>query len=405
MIEETARERIQRIALLVWSVLGILALVWLLIRIAESVRIIWLPLAFAAGLVFLLNPLVNYFESRRIPRVVGAFLAFALFVAVIVAGFSLLVPAIRDQAEAFASSLPETYDVVLTWIEGVGDRFNIEVDITQGAIADWLADPANQETIQQVVGNFGSLGGRLVRGVAEGLAVLVLAPLLALYMLIDLRRTKALAVELTPPRHREEAVYVASAVTTALGSFVRGQLLVAFIVGVASSLGLWLLGIPFWLIIGILAGILNLIPFAGPVVGGALAAIVALLDGSVGKALLAILIFTLIQQVDNHVITPLVQRARVQLSPMVIVLALIVGGSLAGLLGVLVAVPVTAAFRIVVGHLWRTRMLGQSWDEASQRMIELTPPPDRIVGIRRRNVAGQQRLFDTAERPALPADK
>ena len=405
MIEETARERIQRIALLVWSVLGILALVWLLIRIAESVRIIWLPLAFAAGLVFLLNPLVNYFESRRIPRVAGAFLAFAFFVAVLVAGFSLLVPAIRDQAEAFALSLPETYDVVLTWIEDVGDRFNIEIDITQGTIADWLADPANQETIQQVAGNFGSLGGRLVRGVAEGLAVIVLAPLLALYMLIDLRRTKALAVELTPPRHREEAVYVASAVTTALGSFVRGQLLVAFIVGVASSIGLWLLGIPFWLIIGILAGILNLIPFAGPVVGGAVAAIVALLDGSVGKALLAILIFTLIQQVDNHVITPLVQRARVQLSPMVIVLALIVGGSLAGLLGVLVAVPLTAAFRIVVGHLWRTRMLGQSWDEASQRMIELTPPPDRIVGIRRRNVAGQQRLFDTAERPALPTDK
>jgi predicted PurR-regulated permease PerM len=229
--------------------------------------------------------------------------------------------------------------------------------------------------------------------------MLVLAPLLALYMLIDLRRTKALAVELTPPRHREEAIYVASAVTTALGSFVRGQLLVAFIVGLASSVGLWLLGIPFWLIIGIVAGILNLIPFAGPVVGGALAAFVALLDGSVGKALLAILIFTLIQQVDNHVITPLVQRARVQLSPMVIVLALIVGGSLAGLLGVLVAVPLTAAFRIVLGHLWRTRMLGQTWDEASQRMIELTPPPERIAGIRRRNVAGQQRLFDTAERP------
>ena len=404
MIEETTRERIQRFALLVWSVIGVLGLIWLLIRIAESIRIIWLPLAFAAGLVFLLNPLVNYLESRRVPRVVGAFLAFAFFVAVIVAGFSLLVPAIRTQAEAFASSLPETYDVILTWIEDLGDRFNIEVGLDQGAIADWLADPANQETIQQVVGNFGSFGGRLIRGVAEGLAVMVLAPLLALYMLIDLRRSKALAVELTPPRHREEATYVAGAVTTALGSFVRGQLLVAFIVGVASSVGLWVLGMPFWLIIGIVAGFLNLIPFAGPVVGGALAAIVALLEGSVGKALLAILIFTLIQQVDNHVITPLVQRARVQLSPMVIVLALIVGGSLAGLLGVLVAVPLTAAFRIVVGHLWRTRLLGQSWAEASQRMIELTPPPDRIVGIRRRNVAGQQRLFDTAERPVPVKD-
>ena len=74
-------------------------------------------------------------------------------------------------------------------------------------------------------------------------------------------------------------------------------------------------------------------PFAGPIVGGALAALVALLDGSVTKALIAVVIFTLIQQLDNHIITPLVQRARVQLSPMVIVLALIIGGSLAGLLG------------------------------------------------------------------------
>jgi predicted PurR-regulated permease PerM len=181
-------------------------------------------------------------------------------------------------------------------------------------------------------------------------------------------------------------------------------LLVAFIVGLAGSLGLWILDIPFWLIIGILSGILNLVPFAGPVVGGALAALVALLDGSLTKALIAVVIFTLIQQLDNHVITPLVQRARVQLSPMVIVLALIIGGSLAGLLGVLVAVPLTAAIRIIVGHLWRTRILGQSWAEASERMIERTPPPERIAGIRRRHPAGQQKLFDTAEQGIVKID-
>jgi hypothetical protein len=89
---------------------------------------------------------------------------------------------------------------------------------------------------------------------------------------------------------------------------------------------------------------------------------------------------------------------------MVIVLALIIGGSLAGLLGVLVAVPVTAAIRIVAGHLWRTRVLGQSWAEASERMIERTPPPERIAGIRRRHLQGQQRLFDTAEQPMAPIE-
>jgi predicted PurR-regulated permease PerM len=399
MLAETSNGRLRRVALLIWSVVGALVLLWVFLRVADSVRIIWLPLAFAGGMVFLLNPLVTGLHRRGMPRVVGTFLAFIALAALAVAAGFLLVPLIRRQSAEFASELPNLYEVVVNWLEDMGERFNLDLGPppTVEAIREWIQDPANQETVQSVVGNFGSWGGQLIRGVAEALAIFILAPLLALYMLIDLPRTKGLATELTPPRHREEVVFVAGQVVTALGSFVRGQLLVAFIVGVASSLGLYLLEIPFWLIIGILAGILNLVPFGGPVVGGALAGLVALLNGSLTKALLAILVFTLIQQIDNHVITPLVQRARVKLSPMVIVLALIIGGSVAGLLGVLVAVPLTAAFRIVAGHLWRTRVLGQSWAEASERMIERTPPPDRIAGIRRRQSVGQQKLFDTAE--------
>ena len=406
MVGEATSDRLRRVALVIWVSLGSVALIWIFLQIADSVRIIWLPLVFAAGLVFLLNPLVSALQRLRVPRIVGTFLAFLTLAALVVAAGFLLVPVVQQQSADFAQELPNLYDTILVWLEESGDRFNLDIGPppTLESIQAWIQDPANQETIQQVIGNFGSFGGDLIRGVAELLAVVVLAPLLALYMLIDLPRTKGLATELTPPSHREEVTFVAGQVVTALGSFVRGQLLVAFIVGLAGSLGLWILDIPFWLIIGILSGILNLVPFAGPVVGGALAALVALLDGSLTKALIAVVIFTLIQQLDNHVITPLVQRARVQLSPMVIVLALIIGGSLAGLLGVLVAVPLTAAIRIVVGHLWRTRMLGQSWAEASERMIERTPPPDRIAGIRRRHPAGQQKLFDTAEQGVIKVD-
>lgn len=406
MVGEATSDRLRRVALVIWVSLGSVALIWIFLQIADSVRIIWLPLVFAAGLVFLLNPLVNALQRSRVPRIVGTFLAFLTLAALLVAAGFLLVPVVQQQSADFAQELPNLYDTILVWLEETGERLNLDIGPppTLESIQAWIQDPANQETIQQVVGNFGSFGGDLIRGVAELLAVVVLAPLLALYMLIDLPRTKGLATELTPPSHREEVTFVAGHVVTALGSFVRGQLLVAFIVGVAGSLGLWILDIPFWLIIGILSGILNLVPFAGPVVGGALAALVALLDGSLTKALIAVVIFTLIQQLDNHVITPLVQRARVQLSPMVIVLALIIGGSLAGLLGVLVAVPLTAAIRIVAGHLWRTRLLGQSWTEASERMIERTPLPDRIAGIRRRHPAGQQKLFDTAEQGIVKID-
>jgi predicted PurR-regulated permease PerM len=159
---------------------------------------------------------------------------------------------------------------------------------------------------------------------------------------------------------------------------------------------MWAIDLPFWLLIGIISGFLNLIPFVGPVVGGALAALVALLDSNPWQAVWAVVIMIGVQQLDNHLITPMIQRARVNLSPLVIVLALIVGGTLAGLLGVLVAIPATAATRIVVGHLWRTRVLGQSWEEASEAMIEVTEPPERLARISRRP-HDQTRLFDTQE--------
>jgi hypothetical protein len=93
----------------------------------------------------------------------------------------------------------------------------------------------------------------------------------------------------------------------------------------------------------------------------------------------------------------------VNLSPLVIVLSLIVGGAIAGLLGVVVAVPAAAAIRILAGHLWRTRILGESWQEASSAMIEHTERPERIAGVRRRRPPDddQPRLFDTGEHPEI----
>ena len=391
-------DRLRRTAFMVWIAVGALGLGYVLLIVADAVRVIWLPVAVAAGLVFLLEPAVRAFERLHIPRVVGAILAFVVLAALILAGVALILPTLRDQAAELGRQLPALYVSAIDWAREVGASLGVDIEefLSQQAIEEWLNDPANQETVQNLLLGFGAGAGRVIRGVAEALALIVLAPVLALYILIDLERFKSSSLHLTPPKHREESSFVAGEVATALGSFVRGQFLVALIVGVASSVGMWLIDLPFWLLIGILAGFLNLIPFLGPIVGAALAALVALLSGNPQQALWAVVIFTAIQQVDNHVITPLVQRARVNLSPLVIVLALIIGGSVAGLLGVLVAVPLTAAVRIVVGHFWRTRVLGESWREASEHMIEITEPPERIVGIRRRN-PDQRRLFDTQE--------
>ena len=399
-------DRLRQIALIVWIAVGLLALGWVFLIVGEAVRVIWLPLAFGAGMVFLLEPVVRVFDRLRVPRPIGAVLSFLVLVAVVVAVGALVWPTVQEQGAELILQLPDLYVSVVDWLReaGVAVGLDLEEFLSQQAIEAWLRDPANQATIQELLFGFGAGAGIVLRGVAETIVVIGLAPVLAIYLLIDLERFKSNTLELTPPRHRNEMAYVSGEVGTAMGSFVRGQLLVALLVGVASSVGMWAIDLPFWLLIGIVAGFLNLIPFLGPIVGGALAALVALLNGDPWQAFWAVLIMIGVQQVDNHLITPMIQRARVNLSPLVIVLALIIGGSLAGLLGVLVAIPATAAIRIVIGHLWRTRVLGQSWEEASEAMIEMTEPPDRLARLSRRS-ANQSRLFDTQELTTVGEDE
>lgn len=398
-MDQRPSETLRRSALWIWAIIGALVLSGIIMWMAGRVRIIWLPLVFAAGLVVLLDPIVNWMERGRIPRVAGIAITYLLTAGLLVAFGFLVVPPVRAQFDQFVSQLPNLYDTTVAWLQNLGDTLGIDLGPvwTSQTIQEWIQDPANQASIQELLGGFGSGAGRVLRGVTETVAVVILAPVLAFYLLHEAPRIRRRSILLVPQSLRSEVAYVGGNVAHAMTAFVRGQFLVAAVVGIMSSFALWLIDIPFWLIIGLLSGFLNLIPLVGPFVGGALAALVALLSANPGKAVLAIVALTIVQQIDNHLITPLVQKSRVQLSPLIIVIALLIGGSIAGFLGVLVAVPTVAALRIVVGHIWRTRVLGESWEEATDAMIERRPPPERLVPRRRRPPVQENRLFDTAE--------
>lgn len=398
-------ERLRRTALVVWAAIGSILLLAAFIWVAARVRIIWMPLVFAGGLVILLDPIVRALERIAVPRALGTLFGFVVVGAVIAAIGFLVVPTVRLQATEFGTAVPQLYDQIVETLDTVSRRLGIDLGPvwTSATIRDWIQDPANQAALQDLIGGFGSGAGRLLRGIGEVVAVVLLAPVLAFYLLLDLPRSRSMMLDLTPPRLRDEVAHVTSKLGAALGAFVRGQLLVAIIVGTLCSVALWFFDLPFWLIIGIATGFLNLVPFVGPFVGAALAAMVSLVEGRPGAAVLIVLIFTGIQQVDNHIITPIVQRTRVRLSPLVIVLSLLMGGSLAGLLGVVVAVPTATTLRIVAGHLWRTRVLGESWEEASEKMIERTPPPEARLPFTGRKRSNQPRLFDTEEMEIGPA--
>jgi predicted PurR-regulated permease PerM len=192
----------------------------------------------------------------------------------------------------------------------------------------------------------------------EVLLVFVVGPLIALYLLIDLPHLSRDLKNLIPESHRDEFVDLGGKVTTAVGGFFRGQLLVALVVGVLSALGFRIIGLPFWFVIGAVAGFFNLVPLVGPYIGGALGFFVGLLTGGIGLGLRAAVVELIVQQLDNHFISPNVMRRTVNLHPVTVMLSLLAGSAVAGFWGVLLGVPAVAVAKVTLGHLWATRVLG-----------------------------------------------
>jgi len=376
-------DQIKRAGVASWSVVGAMLLVVALVWVVETISVVWPPLVLAIALIYLLAPLVDLLQRRHIHRVIGSCLSYLLFIGLLVLIGFLVVPIIQDQFEEFGSRVPQIVDDVSVFITDLGQRFGFTVNVLDmQSIQEWSTSFFSPERIQEIAGQAGTF---LATGM-QVLAVFVLGPVLAFYILMDLPGIKRRTRNLLPERSRSEIVHVSVQVGRVVGGFVRGQLLVALIVGILSSIGLWALHVPFWLVIGMTAGLLNIIPFIGPWVGGGLAAMVSLVFKDVPTAIWSVVMFTAVQQFDNHVISPNILKKRVQLHPVFILLALLLGASLGGFFGLLIAVPVAAVLKVVAGHFWRTRVLGESWEEAAEAVApEYVPPSSQsLVGRLRR---------------------
>jgi predicted PurR-regulated permease PerM len=367
-------ERLRRAGIASWSIIGILLVlaisVWLLFRIS----VIFPPMVLALLIIYILNPVVSRLERRRIPRLVGAVGSYVVFLGLMTLLVIALVPVISDQVDHFVEEWPRFRAQIVDFVEdtaaSVENRFNTDIDTAQVTCligGDEISDPDAPSTREcdEVTERFrreiGEHAGRITEigsSVLEILIVFIVGPLLALYVLIDLPQLRSDFLKLIPEAHKDEVIDVGGKLGRAVGGFFRGQLVVALLVGVLSATGFRLIGLPFWLIIGAIAGFTNLIPLIGPFIGGALGFFVGIISDGAGLGLKAVLVAVAVQQLDNHVISPNVMKRTVNLHPGTVMLALLAGGTLAGFWGLLLAVPGVAVVKIILGHVWETRVLG-----------------------------------------------
>ncbi|CAN5665151.1 AI-2E family transporter [soil metagenome] len=347
-------QQVRRAGQLSWAFLGLAALVALLGLVGWYVRVIWPPLIFAAAIVFLLNPVVTFLQGRGVPRVFGTALSYLGFFAVIALAVIGVAPLAADQADELSDEWPEL-------------RADLEerVDDLAARSENWIIQLPTVAEIEDQFGGNGNqdLGEQLetVRDVGSQVfhvaVILLLGPIIAFYLLIDLPHLRKVAESLIPKRAEAEVLLVGRRLSAAVGGFFRGQLFVAVTVGVMVSIGLAIIDLPFWLLVGAVAGVFNMVPLIGPYVGAVPGIAIALTTRDPSTALWVAAIMTGAQQIDNHFISPLVMQRTVKLHPAAVMMALLAGGTIAGFFGLLVAVPIAAVLKILVGHLWRTYVL------------------------------------------------
>lgn len=358
-------ERIRRAGAVAWAVVGLAAVLALVGIVCWYVRVIWPPLVLAGAIVFILNPVVSWEQSRGVPRALGTAAAYTGVLALVALAVLLVYPMAADQAEELADEWP----AIEADLEDRVDELAADSEDWPIPIPTWReleeelgsGQEGDEDSIAERVDQVRDIGVRVFH---VGI-IFVLAPIIAFYLLVDLPRLRQLSLTLIPPRSKGEVLLVAHRLNRAIGGFFRGQLLVAALVGVLVSIGLAFLDLPFWLLIGMVAGLFNIIPLIGPWVGAVPGIIIALTTRDVGTAVWVAVVMASAQQIDNHFISPIVMQRAVKLHPAAVMMALLAGGTIGGFFGLLLAVPAAAVLKIIVGHLWRTYVLGEPLEIAA----------------------------------------
>jgi len=322
------------------SVLLLVALGVGLFWMLASLQEVTILVVIAALLAYLFDPLVSRLEARGLSRTLATGVVFGGISLGISVFFVLLFPVAVAQLRAVQAGGEVAQARVLIndleqWLEARLALFGVD-DL------DLLG--AGQRVFVENMDNVLNY----VPGVLSLILQLVIVPFIFFFLLKDGRRIKKGFITLVPNRYFEFTLNVLYKADVQLGNYLRGQLIASSIVALLSMLALWLLGVDYFVLIGIFAGLTNMIPYLGPVTGAVVAALVSVLTtGSFGTVLPIIVAFGVIQTIDNAGVQPLVLASNVKLHPLLILFTLIISGHFLGFLGLLLAVPATAVLKVL----------------------------------------------------------
>ncbi len=307
-------------------VLILLGLVFLFL-IRDILLIVFISVIIAAAI----SSPVNWLHQRRIPRILGVvfiYLAILLFLALIVA---LIFPPLAEQVKQLAQNFPDLVNKVSTNFKEIWGEYQNKGNLQ--AILSQVSDKLNQAT-SNIFGTIINLFG----GIFSAGIILVIS----FYLAVQEKGIKRFFISMTPKDHQSYISDLIERIVSKIGGWLRGQLILMLIIGILTYIGLFFLGVKYALTLALIAGLFEIIPYVGPILAAIPAIILAFIQSPL-LALLVLVLYVFIQQLENYIIFPQIMKKTVGLNPIIIIIVMLIGAKLAGVLGIILSVPLAAA--------------------------------------------------------------
>ena len=376
-----SRLKPSQVALAGVTLLAVFAGAWLILKLKDVLIMAFIALVIAATI----RPMKVFLRRLRLPKFLAIAMVYLGILGVLVAFAILVIPTLVVQGEGLVTGLPQLYAGMVSSLQASPDAFLSSL-------------PGKLPSGDQLAAQLQAMGGSILRGamdLGKGIAIVALS----VYLTAGQSRLERFWLSLAPAGRRSELLGIWRQIESRLGSYVRGELLLMAFIGVLAGLGYLVMGLPYALALGAIAGLLEFVPMVGPILG-ALPAIVVALSVSPHLALIVVGYSIVIQLTENNILVPRLMGHSVGVSPVTVILSVFSFTALLGIIGAFLAIPLAAIIQVLMDHLIVHAGLGATEEEEDEGLGDV---PKLRSRIRRLRVAGLWRLRSGNSRINLAA--
>jgi predicted PurR-regulated permease PerM len=301
------------------------------------------PFIIAAFITYLLHPLVEKIHQKGLPRALAILMIYSLFFGGVGYGLYKGIPVFLKQLQDVTESLPMLMDTYKGWTNMIHDETSAWPKELHHRIETVILE------IEALLGLWVTKVVTSVKHLLNSAMIFLLVPFIAFYMLKDIEQMKKALWQMTPSKWRKNGIRFLKDVDQSLGNYIRGQLFVCLLIGGVAALALWIAGMKYPLLLGFIIGATNIIPYFGPIIGAIPAAILAATI-SMKMVLIVTAIIFLLQFLEGNILSPLIVGKSLHMHPLVIMFSLFLGGEIAGVIGLILAVPFVAVLKVAISH-------------------------------------------------------